>query len=217
MDSSDAHRDRHGAGCGETDLLDVAEPVSGECGARVPAEADASGAALNQVFRSQYRQLLRFCRMRVRNTADAEDIVQGAFLSARKAYPEKGIDELRPLLFTLVRNNVFDHVRAPWNSRREGEDIGERGEQLACPRSPTPEKQLIDAERLAIVEKVLARMSPRRQAALRMHRFDGLSYEDIARRLSISATAVKKHVARAVAEIAIALADAEGQDDDPAG
>lgn len=217
MDSSDAHRDRRGTGCGETDLLTVAEAVSGECGARAPDTPVPAGAVLGEVFRSQYRQLLRFCRMRVRNTADAEDIVQGAFLSARRAYPDKGIEELGALLFTLVRNKTLDHLGAPWNSRRDGEDIGTRGAQLACPRSPTPEKQLIDAQRLAIVEEVLAGMSPRRQAALRLHRFDGRSYEDIARQLSISATAAKKHVARAVAEIAIALADAEGQDDDPAG
>ena len=217
MESSDAHRDRRGAGCGEPELLRVAEPESGECGARVPDAPVSSGAALGEVFRSQYRQLHRLCRMRVRNTADAEDIVQGAFLSARRAYPDKGTEELGTLLFTLVRNKTLDHLGAPWTRRRDGEDLGARGAQLACPRSPTPEKQLIDAQRLAIVEEVLAGMSPRRQAALRLHRFDGRTYEDIARQLMISSTAVKKHVARAVAEIAIALADAEGPDDDPAG
>lgn len=166
METSDAHRGRRAAGCGEADLLTVTEPVSGECGARAPDAPVPSGAALGEVFRSQYRQLLRLCRMRVRNTADAEDIVQGAFLSARRAYPEKGIEELGTLLFTLVRNKTLDHIGAPWNRRRDGEDIGARGAQLACPRSPTPEKQLIDTQRLAIVEEVLAGMSPRRQAAL---------------------------------------------------
>lgn len=149
----------------------------------------------------------------MRNEADAEDIVQGAFLAARRAYPDKGIEELRPLLFTLVRNTALNHLRARWNSRRDGDDIGALAERIACPASPTPEKQLMDAERLALVETVVSGMSSRRQAALRMHRYEGLSYEEIARHLSISSTAVKKHVARAVAEIAARLAEA----DEPAG
>ncbi|ABI76296.1 RNA polymerase sigma-70 factor, ECF family [Hyphomonas neptunium ATCC 15444] len=174
-------------------------------------EAGTSSAVspLTYIFRTQYRQLLRFCRIRVRNDADAEDIVQGAFLAARRAYPDKGTDELRPLLFTLVRNTALSHLRAPWSKRHQGEDIGAIGEQLACPASPNPEKQLMDAERLAIAEAVVSGMSARRQAALRLHRYEGLSYEEIARRLSISSTAVKKHVARAVAEIAARLAEAE--------
>jgi RNA polymerase sigma-70 factor (ECF subfamily) len=216
MDSSDLHREPRTVASGNRDVL--TSPSARPGGKDLPPEVtQSSGTALNQLFRSQYRQLLRLCRMRIGSPADAEDIVQGAFLAARRAYPDKEIDELRPLLFTLVRNNMLNHLRAPWNRRRSGEDVSEAGDQLACPRSPTPEKQLADAQRLAIVEEVLAGMSPRRQAALRMHRFEGLSYEEIARRLSISATAVKKHVALAVAEIATRLAEAEGPDGDPAG
>lgn len=181
------------------------------------ASSESGVSPLTQLFRTQYRQLLRFCRVRVRNEADAEDIVQSAFLAARRAYPDKGIEELRPLLFTLVRNTSLNHLKAHWNSRRMEADVGALGELLACPRSPTPEKQLMDAERLALVETVLSGMSPRRQTALRLHRYEGLSYEEIARRLSISSTAVKKHVALAVAEIATRLAEAEGADGDPAG
>ncbi len=149
----------------------------------------------------------------MRNDADAEDIVQAAFLAARRAYPEKGIEELRPLLFTLVRNTALNHLKASWNRRRHGDDVSALSEQLPCPASPCPEKQLIDSERLALVEAVMSGMTPRRQIALRLHRYEGFSYEEIARRLSISPTAVKKHVARGVAEIAARLAEAE----DPAG
>ncbi len=214
MDSSDPYREPHAVAGVETDVLAAPLPGPEETG---QTPATSSGGALSEVFRTQYRQLLRLCRMRVGNAADAEDIVQAAFLSARRSYPDKGIEELRPLLFTLVRNNAVSHVRAAWNRLRDGEDIGPSDSRLACPRSPTPEKQMIDAQRLALVEKVIAGMSPRRQAALRLHRFDGLSYEEIARRLSISSTAVKKHVALGVAEIALRLSGAEGPDQDPAG
>jgi RNA polymerase sigma-70 factor (ECF subfamily) len=60
-------------------------------------------------------------------------------------------------------------------------------------------------------------MSERRREALRLHRFEGLTYEEIARRLSVSPTAVRKHIAAALAQIAARLAEADDGRSDPAG
>ena len=190
----------------ETDAAESADPQ--KLAEREPA--------LSQLFRSHYQPLLRFCQVKVRSRTDAEDIVQSAFLSARRAYPDKPVEDLRPLLFTLVRNLSINHLKLHWNRCRQGPDISEAGAGMACPHSPTPEKQLMDAESLEIVEAVLAGMSPRRREALRLHRYEGLSYEEIARRLSVSSMAVKRHVALAVAEIAGRLAQAEGRSEDTA-
>jgi RNA polymerase sigma factor (sigma-70 family) len=164
------------------------------------------GTSLSQLFRTQYRQLVGFCRIRIRSEADAEDIVQSAFLAARQAYPDKGAEELRPLLFTMVRNLSINHVKAHWNARRHGEDVSET--ELACPNSPTPEKLLMDAQHLSIAEAVLAAMPERRREVLRLHRFEGLTYEEIANRLSVGQRTVKRDVALAVAELAEGLARA---------
>ncbi|MBU3920696.1 MAG: hypothetical protein KJ961_08825 [Alphaproteobacteria bacterium] len=110
------------------------------------SEPAQNGSALSLLYRTQHRQLLRFCRVRIRSEADAEDIVQSAFLAARRAYPDKGAEELRPLLFTLVRNLSLNHLKLHWNKLRCGEDISEAVAGLACPQSPTPEKQLMDAQ-----------------------------------------------------------------------
>ena len=174
-------------------------------------------SALSQLFRTQYRQLVSFCRMRVRSETDAEDIVQSAFLAARQTYPDKGAEELRPLLFTMVRNLSLNHVKLSWNRMRHGQDIGDATSGMACPQSPTPEKQLMDAQDLAIVEAVLERMPDRRREALRLHRFEGLTYDEIARRLSVGRTTVKDDIAQAVAEITEALARAGRRTAGPAG
>ena len=190
-------------------------PYSGAAGKQsthIQKDASKNAAALCHLFQTQYQHLLRFCRVRIRSEADAEDIVQSAFLAARRAYPDKKADELRPLLFTLVRNMAISHLKLHWNKHRHGGDISEVVRAHVCPHCPTPENQLIAAESLVIVEEVLAGMSPRRREALRLHRYEGLSYEEIARRLSVSSAAVKKHVALAVAEIARRLAEAEGRD-----
>ncbi|MBK8200588.1 MAG: hypothetical protein IPK75_19810 [Acidobacteria bacterium] len=67
----------------------------------------------------------------MRNTADAEDIVQGAFLAARRAYPDKGVDELAPLLMTLVRNRMLDFLKSAEHKRQlSSVEIGEVSDQL---------------------------------------------------------------------------------------
>ncbi|KCZ99667.1 ECF subfamily RNA polymerase sigma factor [Hyphomonas polymorpha PS728] len=185
----------------------LSQSVCGHEGVR----PDFPALPLTLIFRSQYRQLVRFCRIRVRNQADAEDIVQAAFLNARRAYPDKGIDELRPLLFTLVRNCMFNFLKSADHRRQQASrEIGEVGDQVACQRTVSPEQQLIDAERLALVEALMEAMPARRREALRLHRLEGLTHTEIATRLSITRQTVMIDIAEAVAELAEGLARAEG-------
>lgn len=184
-----------------------------QAGAAAQTGACASGAALVHVFRTQYDQMVRFCRLRIACRQDAEDLVQEAFAAVRRAYPDKGADELRPILFTTLRNLTINYLKSShFRRRRISDDVGDMVDRLKCEQTPTPETQLIDAQRLGIAQQALDAMSPRRREALRLHRLEGLTYEDIARRLSVSVRTVKSDVAGALAEIAARLAQAEGRD-----
>ncbi|WP_065382918.1 RNA polymerase sigma factor, partial [Hyphomonas sp. ND6WE1B] len=146
---------------------------------------------------------------RFRIPADAEDLVQEAFLSVRRAYADKPADELRALLFTSLRNLTVNYLKS--GRIRQAilsDEIGELGDRLACQRTPTPEQQVMDAQRLAIAEQTIAAMKPRKRDALRLHRYEGLTYDEIARRLSVSPTTVKTDIAEAIAEIAESLSGA---------
>jgi len=168
-----------------------------------------SADPLSQIFRHQYGQLVRFCRARITNPSDAEDLVQDAFLSVRRAYADKPEEDLRALLFTTVRNFSVNYLKSGRiRHARQSEDIDESSDRLACQRTPTPEQQVMDTQRLAIAERTIAAMKPRKRDALRLHRYEGLTYDEIARRLSVSATTVKTDIAEAVAEIAESLSGA---------
>ena len=176
---------------------------------RAARSSARSPSALTLIFRTQYDQLLRYCRGRVGNSADAEDIVQDAFLSVRCAYQDKPAEELRALLFTTVRNLAVNYVKSGRvRQQRRSDDVGELGDRIACQRTVTPEQKLMDAQQLAIAEKTIEGMRPRKQDALRMHRIEGLTYDAIARRLSVSPTTVKTDIAEAIAEIAENLSEA---------
>lgn len=145
----------------------------------------------------------------ISNPSDAEDLVQDAFLSIRRAYADKPDEDLRALLFTTVRNLSVNYLKSGRiRQARQSDEIGELGDRLACQRTPTPEQQVMDAQRLAIAERTIAAMKPRKRDALRLHRYEGLTYDEIARRLSVSPTTVKTDIAEAVAEIAESLSGA---------
>ena len=164
---------------------------------------------LNHIFRHQYDQLVRFCRARISNPSDAEDLVQDAFVSVRRAYADKPAEDLRALLFTTVRNLSVNYLKSGRiRHARQSEEIGALGDRLACQRTPTPEQMVMDRERLAIAEQTIAAMKPRKRDALRLHRYEGLTYDEIARRLSVSPTTVKTDIAEAIAEIAENLSGA---------
>ena len=162
--------------------------------------------ALDEIFRLQYDQLLRFSRIRIGNASDAEDLVQEAFLSVRRAYPDKGIGELRPLLFTTLRNLTLDYLRSGYAKRaRKSDALSDLGDVLACPHSPTPETQIIDIQSLGIVQEALARLEPRKRKALLLSRLERLTHKEIAARLSVSPRTVRSDITEAMAAIAKSL------------
>jgi len=182
-----------------------------------PPQPISPPTPLTHLFRSQHRNLLRFAQIRTGNPSVAEDLVQDAFLAVRRAYPDKGAEDLRPLLFTTLRNLTVNYLKSgDYRRQRASTEIGDMAYRLACDRSATPETQVMDAQLLALAEEVIKAMAPRKRETLRLHRFEGLTYDEIASRLSVSRSTVKSDIADAVAEIAERLAREDRRDPDPA-
>ncbi|OZB19126.1 MAG: hypothetical protein B7X53_01250 [Hyphomonas sp. 34-62-18] len=158
--------------------------------------------ALVQIYQTQYDQLVRFARLRIRSEADAPDLVHDAFLHVRRAYPGKGAEELRRLIFVSLRNKTIDYLKsAHARAHRNTSELSAHRETLACEHSASPEKRVMDRQLIRIVEEIISGMSRRRREILCLHRFDGLSYDEIAERLSISASTVKYNLGEATAEL----------------
>lgn len=174
------------------------------------AAAPEGPATLSRLFREQYAPLLRFCRMRIRQSADAEDIVQEAFLAVARAYPDKSAEELKPLLFTAVRNFSTNYLKSGrYRASRQTTEMTEYAGTLACPRTPTPEHLMVSRQQLEAADQAIAKLPERARAALLLHRQEGMTYQEVADQLGVSPTTVKTDIAGAVAAIARVLARAE--------
>jgi RNA polymerase sigma factor (sigma-70 family) len=158
------------------------------------------------IFRIHHAQLLRFARLRILSHADAEDLVQEAFISASRAYPDKPADELLPLLFTILRNLTRDYLKSGYvRSRQNSAEIMSMGDRLACHQAFSPEQKLIDRQLLAIAQAAMDNLGARQRQALKLHRLEGLTHNAIARRLGVSPRTVRNDIAEALAAVAKAL------------
>jgi len=191
----------------------LATVTAGPARVSVPDRARSSHAAghdprvtptLTHLYHLHHPELLRFS-----NAEDAEDLVQEAFISASRAYSDKPIEELRPLLFTILRNLTRDYLKSGYaRSRRMDAEISEMGDRLACHRTVTPEQQVMDAQLLAIAQTAIDALKPRQREALMLHRLEGLTHDQVAKRLAVSPRTVRSDIAEALAAIAKSLSQA---------
>ena len=167
--------------------------------------APGGPSALAQMYRSLHTELLRFARLRI-GAADAEDLVQEAFISAKRAYADKPAEELRPLLYTILRNLTRDYLKSGYvKHRRQSTDIGDAEERLACRRTLSPEQQLMDSQILVVAQAALGKLKPRQREALELHRLEGLTHNAIAERLGVSPRTVRSDIANALGAVSKAL------------
>ena len=126
---------------------------------------------------------------------EAEDVVQTAFIR----YTESSAPVVNPraFLYKTCSNIAIDQIRR--RDVRNGYARSVAEIEMGAVEEIGPERQLEARQRLGIISKALWAMPGKRRRLLMMSRFDGLSYAEIARRVNLSETVVRKHIAKALA------------------
>ncbi len=138
-----------------------------------------------------------------RNLHDAEDFAQEVFLKAYKNLGKfKGEASFGSWLYRLAFNLAINAYRI--QKRRYLEiEIEENDFQ---DERPTPDFCLVRAEEMEELRRVLMTLPDRYNLVLKMHYFDGLTYQEIEDVTGIPINTIKSHVHRAKAVIKRKLA-----------
>jgi RNA polymerase sigma factor (sigma-70 family) len=153
------------------------------------------------VLLRQLRNLQKLLRRRGATPEQAEDLVQEAVLRLH-AYTHQGgqVQNQEAFLTRTALNLAIDDHRHARSDSYESEPV----ENLDLPDlEPAPDEVFAAEQRLMKMREALERANPRTRDVFFMHRLYGFSHAEIARRLSISVSAVEKHVASAVTILAI--------------
>ena len=138
------------------------------------------------LFMRHRNALLDYAQTLVGSRAQAEDLVQEAWLRFDKAERQHaGFENPLAYLYRIVRNLAFDARR---QSKRERKLIRTSDETAAAQvdHTPGPEQTLISEDELLRVLKAMNELPERTRIALEMHRFEGRKLREIAAALNIS-------------------------------
>jgi RNA polymerase sigma factor (sigma-70 family) len=171
---------------------------------------NALSERVSSLFACHADELEAYLARRLNDRLLASDLVQDVFLRVAEK-PDIGSQEnVRAYLYRIATNLAIDHERRV--VRRAGLVQSDSIAKEIADERPRPQKVLEDRDRLARVMEAIAQLPPLSQEIFRLNREEGLSYSEVARRLSISDSSVQKHLARALSH---ALAAAEGNSQAP--
>lgn len=174
-----------------------------------PASVNAAGP-LPDLYKRYRRELVAFIRSKFGSgPPEPEDVAQQAFANFAALGLRETIANPRAFLFRTAHNIVLNDRKHQRVGRRFLETAPHPQEICEARDDLNPEVVLVGKEQYSLIEQVIRAMPRRRREVLLMNRLEGLSYAEIARRLGISESVVRKHAAVAVRECAAVLLDAQ--------
>lgn len=176
------------------------------------ADRDQTVSGLQALAATIRPRLLRFLTARMGNAADAEDVMQELWLRLERTdsgLVANGEAYLHKVTLNLANDLVRHRSRsgardAAWLETSAGDDA----DGLADP-APSPEREVAGRHQLAKVSAAIAMLPERAGDVFRRHRLEGESHAQIAAALGISKSAVEKHMANAIRNLAEALSEQE--------
>ncbi len=154
------------------------------------AREDAAGL-VEWLAQDYGRELVHFITRRVRTTSDAQDLAQETYVRLIRLQRKDLIREPRSYLYRVALNVLFDYA-----AQRKAELTALRWLGNTGDSEQVIEDDVETGELRRRLEAVIQELSPKCQAVLILHRQAGMTYEEIARRLEISANMVKKYLAK---------------------
>jgi RNA polymerase sigma-70 factor (ECF subfamily) len=147
------------------------------------------------VEREHGRALRRFLSARLRNvSADVSDVFQEIFLRLLRVKNHQSILNPQAYLYTIA-----SHVLQQYSIRRSAEPVTGSNAEAPGDLSMDPAEEAELQQIMDDFGSALERLSPRAYATLVMYRCEGLTLEEIGKRLGVSRPMARKYLLRAIA------------------
>ena len=160
-------------------------------------------AAFEELVLKYQDRIYNLCRHMLGNTSDAEDAAQDTLL---KAYQK--LKDFRPeaslytWLYRIAVNTCLDYKKKPFFESLF--KSSEKDEQYLIEQpsdAPSPERLYASKQIGYVLQKSLRYLSPKLRTVIILKEIEGLSYEEMAEVLDISAGTVKSRISRARDEL----------------
>jgi RNA polymerase sigma-70 factor (ECF subfamily) len=172
----------------------------------LPGIPAAAPQALSEELRGwmvRYGPALRTYFRKKVGPAEAEDLVQEVFVNLQDRGRVDDIEHVNRYLFRVAANMLTRRSQAKAWDWADHAGI----EELELFDELSPERALIAKQDLSRLMEALRHLSPRVEEAFVLHRFEDMTYREIAARMGIKPKSVEALIMRALERIALVVED----------
>lgn len=153
-----------------------------------------SAASVAELYHSHHPWLFSWLRRRLGCPCNAADLAQDTFMRLLSTPPPAELREPRAYLSTVAHGLMVNHLRRRDLERAYLEALAWLPEAV----SPSPETRALLVESLLAIDARLDGLPSKARQAFLLSQLEGLPYAEIAVRLSVSISMVKKYMLQAV-------------------
>jgi RNA polymerase sigma-70 factor (family 1) len=158
--------------------------------------------AFRQLFDLYYSPLCHFANAILLDMEEAEDLTQELFSRLwEKKKTLATVENIKPFLYTAARNACLNHLKKSKRTTARQQEML----YLAENDDTFLESRIIKEELLLLIMQEIEALSPKYRDLVRMIFIEGLSYPEIADRLSIPLATLRKQKERAIQQLQTAL------------
>ncbi|ATM87083.1 sigma-70 family RNA polymerase sigma factor [Yersinia massiliensis] len=148
---------------------------------------------LASLYSSHHRWLKNWLHRRLGSAFDAEDLAQDTFMRILTGGSVAQIREPKAFLSTVAKRVMIDFFRRNALEQAWLDMLALMPEET----HPSPEQQQCWRETLQQIDTMLDKLSSKLRQAFLLSQLEGMPYADIAIKLGVSVSSVKKYIAKA--------------------
>jgi len=166
---------------------------------RLESEARAAFvAALGELFCAYNDTLVTYLAVRLRSQVEAAEVSQEAYLRLLNMADSAKIVDLKSFLFRTANNIAIDRIRRQRTGLRALEQIGiaTAGADAAEIGGPGPEREIDARQTIGLLRGAIEELPPKCRMAFILYKLQGHGYAEIAARMHLTESMVRKYVLR---------------------
>jgi RNA polymerase sigma factor (sigma-70 family) len=173
-----------------------------DAGGDLLSVTDSDKAVLLGLYEEKRANLVRFFAARLGSRAEAEDLVQDLYIRISGMENLGPIDNPSALLHRIGSNLMLDRMRSQKRAGARDSDWRAAntstvaGHEIAD--EPPADEVVAGRQRLQALVEAVQDLPEKTRQAFQLHKLDGHSHVETARRMGISVSTVEKHISSAL-------------------
>jgi RNA polymerase sigma-70 factor (ECF subfamily) len=159
-------------------------------------------AAFRLLVESEQDRVVSICYRYLNDLEDARDLAQEVFIEVHRSVTRfRGQASISTWLYRIAISKSLDLLRRRGRKKRTAirEDIASllaRGIEPQAEKGSRPDEQLLQEERMAVLQAAMRSLPANQHTALTLHKLEGMSHSEVANIMGNSISAVEALIHR---------------------